>query len=221
MGKKTNVVVVEGPQTASAIANAMPSAIVIDASQGAVDGEPLQDGEPITIGFDPAADDVGGTQVTHVYVDETTDMDTSQLTELVGPPIYEREWNMCLSLAFHGTGRDMLTDWGNVPFELATFMRNNIDAPEEAAVIHVKRAIGVAVLPNEDPDRVKLALMLFRNFIVGQDIIEREAATKQRLADEAAHNAANALRRSDTEGGAFEVEQGGLAAPSDLAKLQG
>ena len=145
------------------------------------------------------------------------DEDAAQMVAHEGAAVYEGEWNLCLTLAFAGTGCDILTDWGAVPFELAMFMRNNPTAPVDAALIHVKRTLKIAVLPNEDPRRVAGALTMFKNLLAFLDAIDREDGEARRLAAEAEAASTRPRRMGDTEGGPFEMEQGGLAAPSDFA----
>jgi hypothetical protein len=106
--------------------------------------------------------------------------------EAVGPaPAFlENQWNHCLSLAFHGTGRDMLTDWGNIPHLMMAFATDNPEAPDEALPMQVRLVGKQVLLPNEDPRRVALAVKLFRTFVDGQnrilneDLARMEAATR-------------------------------------------
>jgi hypothetical protein len=134
-----------------------------------------------------------------------------------GSHVYHREWNLCLSLAFAGTGLDMLTDWGNVPAIMAIFVGEHPEAPDEAVLIHVRRTLKVAVLPNEDKRRAFLAVKLFRTFLGGLARIEREDAEAARVAALQA-DAASWVPRIDPEDQALERERGPFDEISDLGK---
>lgn len=131
-------------------------------------------------------------------------------------PAYHREWNLCLTLAFAGTGADMLTDWGVVPWEIATFLRDNPGAPDDAALIHVRRSLKVMVLPNEDPRRVLLAVKLLRTWLAGLDAIDSEDAAAIDLARRQAN--AGGPPRIDPEDQTFAIQQGPFDEKSDLGK---
>ena len=162
--------------------------------------------------------DNGGLQSTEVWLAaQEADEDAKGLVAHMGPTIYETEWNACLTLAFKGTRRDILTDWGAVPFELASFVVSNPTAPVDAALIHVKRTLKIAVLPNEDPRRVLLALRLFKCWLDGRNAIDREDGEALRRTEEAKAASRGVSPHGDAEGGPFDMEQGGLAAPSDFA----
>lgn len=118
---------------------------------------------------------------------------------------WEAEWNACLALAFTGTGADMLTDWGNIPFTLSQHFYSQPDAPAHAALMQVQLTHKCAILPHEDPRRVELALQLMRSLVCGLDAIEREDATRQQAAAEAS-NLALLKRSTDHEGTMLEKE---------------
>lgn len=130
-------------------------------------------------------------------------------------PIYEPEWNFCLTMAFMHSGADYLTDWGDIPLRLANFMTQNPDAPVEAALIEVKLRTRVVILPNEDQRRVHLALQIFRAYVLGWHAIDKEDGEKRRLAAEQAAYVRPQLDPTDT---AFEVEDGPFDALSDMGK---
>lgn len=153
-------------------------------------------------------------------VEEVLDLDNPEDGDPdvdIGSPVYEREWNLCLSLAFAGTGLDMLTEWGNIPFCMAMFADRNPGAPDEAVVIHVRRAMKVAVLPNEDQRRVHLAVSLFRAWLNGYNKIDREDGEAARVAALKA-DAAGWVPRIDPEDDALERERGPFDEISDLGK---
>jgi hypothetical protein len=149
-----------------------------------------------------------------------TPEDAAQLAEHEGFPIYEEEWNFCLTMAFMHTGADFLTDWGDIPFRMANFMLANPDAPVEAALIEVKMRTRAVVLPNADQRRVHLALTLFRAYVVGWHAIEGQDVQAKITADEQARYLARPPQKLDLTDTPFEIEEGPFDALSDLGKAR-
>lgn len=129
--------------------------------------------------------EVGGIAVENVFLDETVTLPPSLSEDEIGIDegvteaksiaeiecLYEKQFNACLALAFDGVALDMLTDWGAIPFTLACFYADNMDAPVHAGLMQVKLRHGVIILPDQDPRRVELALQLFRAYKIGVNSI--------------------------------------------------
>jgi hypothetical protein len=148
-----------------------------------------------------------------------TPEDEAQLAAHEAHPIYEPEWNFCLTMAFMHCGVDYLTDWGDIPFRIANFMLNNPDAPVEAALIEIKMRTRVVVLPNEDQRRVHLALTLFRAYVLGWHAIEGQDVQAKITADEQARYLARPPQKLDLTDTPFETVAGPFD-PSDFGKAR-
>jgi hypothetical protein len=144
--------------------------------------------------------------------------DEAQLNEREGSVIYEDEWNACLTMAFKGQGRDMVTDWGNVPFVMAQFIMSNLDAPDDAVLMQVKLKEKVVILPNEDQRRVLLAVKLFSAYVLGWHAIDRADAEVLRIAEAEAEYLARKPRKLDLTDTPYELVDGPFDQTSDLAK---
>jgi hypothetical protein len=129
-------------------------------------------------------DGVRGIEVSQVYINEAETLPLSlsegefgqedlgddmpeAAFDCIDVRAYEKQFNDCLAMAFDGVALAMLTDWGSIPFTLAVFYRDNTDAPCHAGLMQVGLQHKVAILPDQDPRRVELALELFRAYIVG------------------------------------------------------
>lgn len=132
--------------------------------------------------------------------------------------LYEAEWNACLTMAFAGTGVDYMTDWGDIPFVMAQFVREHPTAPDEAVLIHVRLTNKVVVLANEDQRRVHLAVQLFRKLLKGWHEIEAQDAEAMRVAAEREAYATAPQPKLDPEGTFVETEKGALEELSDLGR---
>jgi hypothetical protein len=150
--------------------------------------------------------------------EQITDEDAAQLAAHEGATIYEDEWNACLTMAFKGQGRDMLPDWGNVPFVMAQFIMSNLDAPDEAVLMQVRLKEKVVILPNEDQRRVLLAVKLFSAYVLGWHAIDRADAEVLRIAEAEAKYLARAPQKLDLTDTPYELVDGPFDQTSDLAR---
>lgn len=185
----------------------------------------LYDTTSLPAGPNPAAESTSLSEIEFAGSDDekpvrSMEGDEDQLADHEGPAVFERQWNMCLSLAFDGAGLDVLTDWGSVPATMASFAKEHPTAPDEAVLIHVRLADKVVVLGNEDQRRVQLAVQLYRAWLQGLWRIDDQDVAALRLANEQAAAAKAAANRKplDMDEGPFEVAKGPFDA-SDLANI--
>lgn len=164
----------------------------------------------------PASD--GGVSSSPEVSDQAATEDEAQLADHEGSVIYEDEWSICLTMAFNGQGRDVLTDWGNVPFVMAQFILDNPDAPDEAVLMQVKLKEKIVVLPNEDQRRVLLAVKLFSAYVLGWHAIDRADGEARRIAVAEAEYLARPREKLDLTDTAYELVDGPFDQTSDLAK---
>lgn len=150
--------------------------------------------------------------------DQTTPADDAQLADHEGATLYEDEWNACLTMAFKGQGRDMLTDWGTVPFVMAQFILDNPEAPDEAALMQVKLKEKIVILANEDQRRVLLAVRLFRTYLSGWHGIDKADGEARRVAAEEEAYLARKPEKLDLTDTPYERVDGPFDQTSDLAK---
>jgi hypothetical protein len=217
MGKNKRVIMVtEGSQTQAAMQEAMGDDADVLLSPPLPPETPTPEDEAQLAA--QVADEVEVVSDPPLPPETPTPEDEAQLAAHEGFQIYEEEWNFCLTMAFMHTGADMLTDWGDIPFCMASFMlANPKDTPVAAALMEVKLRKGVVILPNEDQRRVLLALELFRTYVLGWHMIEREDVAAQITADEQARYAARAPQKLDLTDTPYETVDGPFDA-SDLGK---
>lgn len=103
-------------------------------------------------------------------------------------------WNVLVAVAFDA---DLDDDWGEAATVMADFALANPDAPDGALLIEVRRKCRVALLPNEDPRRLLLAVKLFRLAVTGLAAIDAEDLAA------AAEPAAELPRRPPSPDGPF------------------
>lgn len=113
------------------------------------------------------------------------------------------------------SGFDGTTAIANV---LAGFILSNREAPEEAALMQVRRSLKAVIFPDEDPRKVRLAVRMFGMAILGLNDMQRdddEAELRRMQQQEAAAAPVAKLREEERT---MRSAGGGLHDLSDFGK---